>query len=371
MRSPVINDKVTANLSIGITTKVQDKISFYHKTSTEDNDLLIFMLNGQEMETWSGINDWERSEYTLPAGNNLIRFSFKKDNDGCAGEDAVMIDHLCLPPFSKMILYAGDDVEICPNVTFTPNGYIYNQTDFAWTTNGDGTFDDATLEQPTYTFGETDKAEGHVELTLTGTSEHNGSQQSSTVAVSLLPYFDPNYSPETPSGVAEIDLRLVGQSEYTGEEIGDAFYIWNLEPAMAGTLIFEGHHALVEWNSDYRGQASITYFYENPCGSTAVSESLTINVFNSTGVNEQQVATFEVYPNPTNGKVNFVVGETLQGKAVLEVYNLLGERMMTKGFQHLQKGETLCFDLSSFVSGLYIIKLSTENGSCTKKVSVK
>jgi hypothetical protein len=86
---------------------------------------------------------------------------------------------------------------------------------------------------------------------------------------------------------------------------------------------------------------------------------------------EWHSADFDLFPNPTEGKVNLVVGETLQGKAVVEVYNLIGERMMTKNVNYLQKGETLPLDLSHLVSGLYIVKLSTENGSCSKKVSVR
>ena len=86
---------------------------------------------------------------------------------------------------------------------------------------------------------------------------------------------------------------------------------------------------------------------------------------------EWHVFDFELFPNPTDGKVNLVIGETLQGKAMVEVYNLLGERMMAKNIHNLQKDEALNLDLSHLVSGLYIIKLSTENGSCSRKVSVK
>jgi hypothetical protein len=370
MRSPSINNNAISNLNIGINTEIDDVFSFRHKTSTEDGDMLVLSINGKEMGTWSGISDWERSEYELPAGNNLIRFSFKKNQEDIAGEDAVMIDELHFPPFAKMVMYAGDDTETCPNAAFTPEGYIYNQKDFIWSTNGDGTFDDATLEHPTYTFGEIDKADGHVELTLTGTSAFNGSQQNSTIAVSLLPTLDPNHVPETPVGMAEIDLRLMTQNEYGAEEVEDVIYTWSLEPATAGTITGESRFALVEWNNDYRGQASISYRYENPCGSTAVSETLVVYVFNSTGIDEQQATTFEIYPNPSNGKVNLVLGENLQDKAVIEVYNLLGERMLYQEASHLRQGETISLDLSRTVSGLYIIKLSSENGSCSKKVSV-
>ena len=79
---------------------------------------------------------------------------------------------------------------------------------------------------------------------------------------------------------------------------------------------------------------------------------------------------FDLFPNPTDGKINLVLGESLQGKAAIEVYNLLGERMLNKSIGRVLKGETLSLDLSHLVSGLYIIKLNTENGSYSKKVSV-
>lgn len=78
-----------------------------------------------------------------------------------------------------------------------------------------------------------------------------------------------------------------------------------------------------------------------------------------------------LYPNPTEGKVHLILKEDLQGGALVEVYNLLGELMMAKEFHHSQKGELLSMDLGSLASGLYIIKLNTENGSYSKKVSVR
>ena len=89
------------------------------------------------------------------------------------------------------------------------------------------------------------------------------------------------------------------------------------------------------------------------------------------GIPEWHPVDFDLFPNPTNGTVNLVVGEALQGQAIVEVYNLLGERMMAKSIGYLQKGETLSLDLRHLVSGLYIIKLSTKSGCCTKKVSVR
>ncbi len=359
LRSPSIANKNAANMFIGVDVDTNDTFSFYHKTSTEEGDVLIFTLNGQEMASWSGISDWEREEYELTAGTNLIRFSFKKDNEGSAGEDAVMIDNLRFPPLAKLVLYAGDDTETCPNTTFIPEGYIYNQSEITWSTNGDGTFDDITAEHPTYTFGEADKIEGKVELTLTGTYGHDGIQQSSTVTINLLPYFDPNYAPQTPSGAAEVDLRLVSQSEYIGEEIENAVYTWSIEPPAAGTITYDGRHARVEWDSEYRGQVSISYSYENPCGSTAVSETLAVNVFNSTGLDEQEAPIVKVYPNPANDMI--YVETHFDGNATIRVIDLMGKVVYECGpstLRQTQGTETLTIATSMFGgSGIYTLQV--------------
>ena len=322
LRSPAVADNTLSTIMIGFNADMDDTFSFYHKTSTEEDDMLILSLNGNELDSWSGISGWERSEYELNKGSNLIKFTFKKDSSGSGGEDAVMIDELCFPPYANLVLYAGDDAEVCSNATFTPEGYIYNQSDFTWTTNGDGTFDDASLEQPTYTFGEADKAEGQVELTLTGTSAHNGSQQSSTVSVSIMPSFEPSFEPEAPSGDTAVDLRLVSQSEFRAEEVDNVLYTWSIEPSEAGSITGEGHQAFVEWNNAYQGQAHIAYSYENSCGSSASSESFAVRVFNTTGMNEQQSQAIEVYPNPARGFIN--VKTLHEGPATLRIIDMLG-----------------------------------------------
>ena len=107
---------------------------------------------------------------------------------------------------------------------------------------------------------------------------------------------------------------------------------------------------------------------DNGCEVEPITKTISLIGYN---LPEWPSVSFDLFPNPTDGKVNLVIGETLQGKAVVEVYNLLGERMMVQKVGEMQQGETLSLDLSGFVSGLYIIKLSTENGSCTKKVSVR
>ena len=324
LRSPSINSG-KANLYIGIKTESESTFSFLHKVSSNGNSELECLLNGTNIDTWSGTTDWERSEYELPARNNIIRFIFNKDASS-SEDDLALLDNFLFPPFAKLVLFAGDDTEVCGNEGFTPNGYIYNHEELVWTTNGDGTFDDATLQNPTYTFGVTDKAEGQVELTLTGVSTFDESQQSSTITVSLLPILDPAYTPDAPNGPAEVDLRLVSQSEFEAEENGETFYNWRLVPETAGTLTSNGRRAFVEWNSEYRGAVNITYVIENPCGSTSVSEALTVNVFNSTGLEEQN-GTVTVYPNPASDMIHVC---TVAEGATLRIVDPMGRVVYEK-----------------------------------------
>jgi hypothetical protein len=65
---------------------------------------------------------------------------------------------------------AGSDADICESDTYTLSGSATNQQSVLWTSGGDGSFDDATLLNATYTPGSADIANGSVVLTLTATA---------------------------------------------------------------------------------------------------------------------------------------------------------------------------------------------------------
>jgi len=85
---------------------------------------------------------------------------------------------------------------------------------------------------------------------------------------------------------------------------------------------------------------------------------------------EYHTPDFELFPNPTDEKVNLVLGEDLASVQSIEVYNLLGEKVLSHSVSHLSQNETLSLDLSDLAPGLYFIKLNTERGVLSKKVSV-
>ncbi len=62
---------------------------------------------------------------------------------------------------------AGVDDDVCETDSYTLSGSYTNGSSCLWTTSGDGTFDDATLTNATYTPGTNDIANGTVDLTIT------------------------------------------------------------------------------------------------------------------------------------------------------------------------------------------------------------
>ena len=232
-----------------------------------------------------------------------------------------------------------------------------------WTTEGDGHFENDTIINTLYWPGDQDLANGEVLLTLHAISTSDTLNSSTQIRF-----------------VDEINLgAIVGDSivnkyenqisQYSVDNQEGVHYIWQLEPTEAGSIYDHGNAVDILWNL-HEGdmEVMLSVMADNGCEMEPVTRTISLI---GTGTSEWQIFDFELFPNPTDGKINLVVGETLQGKAVVEVYNLLGELMMTKDIHSLQKGEALTLDLSHLVSGLYIIKLGAENGSCTKKVSVR
>ncbi|GAP44200.1 hypothetical protein TBC1_112366, partial [Lentimicrobium saccharophilum] len=85
----------------------------------------------------------------------------------CAGD----IDQMTLTINPQAIVSAGDDATICESSTYTlTTATATDYTSLLWTSNGTGTFDDATLLAATYTPSAADIAAGSVTLTLTAQS---------------------------------------------------------------------------------------------------------------------------------------------------------------------------------------------------------
>ena len=166
LHSPTLNSGI-ANLQIAVICSIPETFSFNHKIATTGGNELVLAINNQSIADWSGTSDWEQSTFELNQGTNIIKFTYKINSQNGGDDDYVLIDHMLFPPMAELYVFAGDDAVIGFDGTFTPNSCVLHQDEIVWSTSGDGTFNDPSLEQPTYTFGPNDRANRHVTLSLT------------------------------------------------------------------------------------------------------------------------------------------------------------------------------------------------------------
>jgi len=68
-----------------------------------------------------------------------------------------------------------------------------------------------------------------------------------------------------------------------------------------------------------------------------------------------------VYPNPSNGVFTFQSSVVSRQSSVLDIYNMLGERVYAK--QLTTGNSPFTIDLSNNTSGIYLYRITTEDGS--------
>jgi len=68
------------------------------------------------------------------------------------------------------------------------------------------------------------------------------------------------------------------------------------------------------------------------------------------------------YPNPTTGNVNIVA----QGMSHITVLNALGQMVYDANIE----GNMTSLDMSQYQAGVYMVRVTTENGESVKRISV-
>jgi len=91
----------------------------------------------------------------------------------------------------------------------------------------------------------------------------------------------------------------------------------------------------------------------------------------SVSISETPVVSGEImiYPNPTNGNftLSYVSNET--SETTINLYNLVGQVVLTKSVSQVKGLNTVNFDISSFSQGIYMMELTLPNSNCAKKTN--
>ena len=334
------------------------KTSFRYKNSHSN---YLYVNNSGNITKLAASDSWTYMEALAPVRHQRVTWGLASPEP--IGDTLVaMIDDICFPPRHTTIAYAGDELLSCSESPVElSKAYAYDCDSILWTTNGDGHFDYDTIANPFYFPGDQDIANGSATLTLTAFGND-------TIVSSTLIRFVDEINLGAIVGDSVVNKYQDQISHYSVESQDGINYRWQLAPAMAGSIYDHGNVIDILWNlNEADAEVSLSVKAENGCDMEPVTKNISLI---GTGTTEWHTLDFSLFPNPTDGKINLVLSESLQGKATIEVFNLLGERMLVKQAYLLRQGDTISIDLSKMVSGLYIIRLSTENGSCSKKVSV-
>ena len=130
-------------------------------------------------------------------------------------------------------------------------------------------------------------------------------------------------------------------------QFGDT-YLWEFGDDSTSTEMSPVHVYAEDGNYD------VTLTVTNSCG----SETITILVSTTTiGINDNEVLTFGLYPNPTSNQLFIQPSMTVNTELTFEVISTSGQIILTKQIARMDNAETVQLDVSGMASGIYYLKI--------------
>lgn len=437
-------------LDVNIDAFLPQKVSYWVKMEAASASTLSFYVDGVFKTSCAGTSDWSHCSPIVDPGEHTLEWRFAT-GEVSTGNEVAWIDFIHFPPLlDGLSVHAGDNTIICENdiyatqasasnfegLEWTTNGsgtfddatalntvYTPSAEDYAagaviltldvwdaegthetddieinfidapvvfaengdicgtapaaidwvevteyssinWSSAGDGTFDDPTLLNPTYTAGDQDIASGSVELfmTIQGNAPCGAVEEAIMIAVS-----DEAAIPAIPEGPDYVDTYYVTTTEYTTDGNTTVFN-WELEPAEAGSLTKDGSTASIGWSEEYQGVATLKVNGENICGISDFSEELEIVVDNTVGIENIDAFNTKVTPNPAKGIFNVYFNAPSHVYTV-SVYNTIGDRIyFTENNSSEEVHEVI--DLSNYSNGMYYLVIEGKTNNTVKKLII-
>lgn len=117
----------------------------------------------------------------------------------------------------------------------------------------------------------------------------------------------------------------------------------------------------------------------NPAGCSPLSRSTdysssysNVATNNVLGVNDPaKDIIVSIYPNPANELLNITGSETFKGKVKFELSDLLGKTVFVNEISDMKANSSYSINLTSYKDGLYVLKVSSDAGSISKKIVVR
>ena len=357
-RSGAIPDYSTSRLFLNYTSAIDDSISFYRRTSTEEGcDYLLFYIDDILQDQWSGATPWGRVAFPVAAGAHQFRWMYQKDLSFYYGEDRVMIDFIIFPPPILPMVDAGQSDTICSGMNALLQATVQQYDSLRWTTTGDGVFANDTMAATTYTPGINDRNAGNVTCRITGYGTYGNTSRNKHILIRPLPVAVISASPN--------------DSVCTGNEItlasdttGIRTWLWipgNLNTPQA---VYDSASAGGLGTHKVRLLVTNRFQCQN-------RDSVYLTFKDCTGIEENNTAPTTIFPNPCNGVFDLVLNNPEPGALLLSVKNAVSEPVYQENDRVITKHWRKKINLNFLPDGVYLLTLTSARGTSSHKLIIR
>lgn len=201
-----------------------------------------------------------------------------------------------------------------------------------------------------------------VSLTISDGTDTQTINMEDYISVETIPFI-----PGTPQGPGGAISYPGNTDDYTTSGSANAnSYIWEIEPAEAGTLTQNNETCTVDWTDWWVGTATVKVMALNYCGESEYSEGFDVEVVIS-NVRNAASENISIYPNPTTDNINIDFGKLTGQKFEIEVVNSLGETVVIES----KVTDSYRVYLENEKPGIYFISITGKDLKIFEKVILK
>ena len=179
-------------------------------------------------------------------------------------------------------------------------------------------------------------------------------------------------SPMAPAVPDTVDHAFDQQSTVSIEAVADATsYSWMVEPAAAGTISGNELSAVVSWNNEFIGTATIKAAAINLCGQSSWSVAAEVIVKSTVGLNETEAMSLRLYPNPTTGTFTLQLNSVQQKQLNIRVTNVVGELVYTETLDSKAGVNNKVLHLEQLPNGVYMVIVENGTTVSTQRLTIR
>jgi hypothetical protein len=180
-----------------------------------------------------------------------------------------------------------------------------------------------------------------------------------TITQSVIDALNCKQYPLTVAGLYQLANDALGNAEASAE-IGKE----------CGASLSDINNAVAAINEGFDNCRIFVSWTETPCGTQSSRIDITASGVINNSIGTISKLSVSAYPNPFRDNVNFVIASPESGKAVLEVYNLFGQKLQTvyEGFIYAGRSQVVQFNTGTTASGVLIYKLRINENQVTGRI---